>query len=40
MFDTVYERGAMKNILTQNVLFKKHTKVGQHPTYTKTLRDE
>ena len=39
-FESVYPRDNMKAILKKNILFKKHEKDGQRPTYTRTLKDD
>ena len=40
LFDNTYGPDNIKKILSKNILFQKHKKGGQHPTYTKTLRNE
>jgi len=40
MFTDAYGEDNIKNILKRNILFQRHKKSGEHPTYTKTLKDE
>ena len=40
MFENTYGPRNLQKLISKGILFKKHSKPGEHPTYTKTLSNE